>query len=99
MNTILSKDIVKEWGLGSLPETKQVEIVSRIGRIIYQAILVRALDILSEKEQEEFDALLDKDSTTPDDVLAFLQKKIPTFDQLVLEERKILKEDILIPTV
>jgi hypothetical protein len=36
-------------------------------------------------------------ATTPDDVLAFLQKKIPTFDTMVEEERKSLKEDILIP--
>jgi len=98
MNNILSKDIVKEWGLGALPEIKQVEMVERIGRIIYQAILVRALDILSEKEQTEFDDLLNQDSTTPEEVLKFLASKIPTFDQLVLEERASLKEDLLIPT-
>lgn len=97
MNSILSKDVIKEWGLGSLPAIKQVEMVERIGRILYQAILVRSLDILSDDEQTEFDAILDEDSTTPDDVLGFLQKKIPTFDKMVLEERKSLKEDILIP--
>ena len=97
MNTILSKDIIAEWGLGSLPEPKQVEMVERIGRIMYQAILIKALDILSEKEQTEFDLLLDEDSTTPDTVLAFLQKKIPTFERLVRDERKNLKEDLLMP--
>jgi hypothetical protein len=96
MKNILSSDIVKEWGLGSLPESKQVEMVERIGKIIYQALLVRSLDILSEKEQMEFDLLLDEDTTTPDDVLAFLQKKIPTFESIVLEERKNLKNDLLI---
>jgi hypothetical protein len=97
MNVLASKNIVQEWGLGHLPPQKQAEMVERIGRILYQAILVRSLDILSEKEQEEFDALLDINATTPDDVLAFLQKKIPTFDTMVEEERKSLKEDILIP--
>lgn len=97
MNNILSKDIIKEWGLEALPETKQVEMVDRIGRIMYQAILVKSLDILSEKEQTEFDALLDLDTTTPQDVLAFLQTKIPTFEQLIIDERKSLKEDILLP--
>lgn len=97
MNSILSKDVIKEWGLATLPADKQVEMVERIGRILYQAILVRSLDILSEGEQEEFDGILDQDSTTPDDVLAFLQKKIPTFERMVTEERKSLKEDILVP--
>ena len=97
MNNILSNDIVKEWGLQTLSEPKQVEMVDRIGRIMYQAILVRALDILSEKEQTEFDLLLDEDATTPDDVLGFLQSKIPTFEKLVLEERQKLKDDLLVP--
>jgi len=97
MNDILSKDIVKEWGLGALPLEKQIDIVDRVGKMIYQAVLVRALDILSEKEQTEFDLLLDEDTATPQDVLAFLQSKIPTFEQLVLEERQNLKKDLLIP--
>ncbi len=98
MNTALSKDIIQEWGLQSLPPEKQLNIVERIGRIMYQAILVRSLDILSEKEQTEFDLLLDEDTTTPDDVLGFLQKKIPTFEQLIVEERQSLKNDLLLPT-
>ncbi len=81
-----------------MPATEQNTIVERIGRILYQAILVRSLDILSEKEQVEFDELLDMDSTTPDEVLAFLQKKIPTFEKMVDDEKKSLKDDILIPT-
>lgn len=96
MKNTLSSDIIKEWGLGSLPPEKQEEMVERIGRIIYQAILVRSLDILTEKEQDEFDALLDKDETTPDDVMGFLASKIPTFENMVLEERKNLKRDLLI---
>ncbi len=99
MNNILSNDVVKDWGLESLPEPKRLEMVERIGRIMYQAILVRALDILSEKEQEDFDVILDNDATTPDTVLAFLQSKIPTFEQLVKDERQALKDDLLIPKV
>lgn len=98
MKNILSTDIIKEWGLQSLDDAKQVEIVERIGKIMYQALLVRSLDILSEKEQEEFDVLLDQDETTPDDVLSFLQKKIPDFEKMVLEERKSLKADLMINT-
>ncbi len=97
MNTAVSIDVIKEWGLQSLSPEKQEEMVERIGRIMYQAILVRTLDILSEKEQDEFDALLDKDETTPQTVLAFLSSKIPTFEQLLQEEKAALKRDLLIP--
>lgn len=92
----LSKDIIAEWGLTAMSEQDQVNYVERIGRLIYQAILVRSLDILSEVEQQEFDLLLDEDTTTPEDVLKFLQKKIPTFQALLKEEIEKLKEDVVV---
>ena len=97
MNDFLSNEIIKEWGLEPLPKDKQSDVADRIGKMIYQAVLVKALDILSEQEQTEFDQLLDDNATTPQDVLAFLKSKIPTFDQLVLEERQNLKKDLLVP--
>ncbi len=96
MNT-LATDIIQEWGLGSLSSAKQAETVERIGKLVFQAILVRSLDILSAKEQDEFDKLLDIDETTTQDVIAFLHSKIPTFEMLLGEEREKLKMDILIP--
>ncbi len=92
----LSKDIVSEWGLGDLPQEEQIDMVDRIGRLIYQAILVRSLDILSDVEQDEFDLLLNEDATTPEDVVLFLERKIPTFTLLLKEEVAKLKADILI---
>ncbi len=92
----LSKDIISEWGLGELPQEEQIDMVDRIGRLIYQALLVRSLDILSEVEQEEFDLLLDEDTTTPEEVVLFLERKIPTFKLLLKEEVNKLKADILI---
>ena len=93
---ILSKEIIKEWGLSSLPESKQKEIVSQISHILYQAVLVRALDILSADEQDELDSLMEKNATTPQDVMLYLQSKIPTFERMVFEERKNLKEELLV---
>ena len=95
---ILSKDIIKEWGLENLSDMQRMEMTDRIGRIMYQAILVRSLDILSDKEEQELDALLDTDSTTPPRVLAFLKSKIPTFGLLVKEQRQKLKEDLFVST-
>ena len=94
---IFSKNIIKEWNLTNLPLQKQKEMIERIGRILYQAILVRSLDILSQDEQEELDSILDNDNTLPEDIIKFLQSKIPTFDQLVKDERNSLKEDLLMP--
>ena len=54
---------------------------------LYQALLVKSLDILSLEEETQLDSILDNDETTTEQVLAFLKSKIPTFDRLVVEER------------
>ena len=92
----LSKDIIKEWNLGSLSKEEQKVALENIGKMIYQAILVRSLDILSDGEEEELDTLLDKDTTTMADALAFLKKKIPSFDKLVREEISSARQSFLL---
>ncbi len=94
---ILSKDIIKEWGITHLSEDEKDAFIERTSTTLFQAILVRALDILSEKEEEELDYLLDKDTTKTQDILLFLQSKIPTFEMLVEEERQKIKDDTLMP--
>ena len=94
MNT-LSKDIIKEWNLSSASPEEQKSALENIGRILYQAILVKSLDILSDTEEEELDGLLDKDTTTTEDVLKFLKSKIPTFDLLVKKERDNIRQGFL----
>jgi len=96
MTDLLSKEIIQEWGLASLPEEKKKSVSEYIARTMYQAILVRSLDILSSPEQEELDSLLDKNETTPETTLAFLQSKIPTFKMLLKEERENLKRDLFV---
>ncbi|MSU45428.1 MAG: hypothetical protein EXS47_02250 [Candidatus Zambryskibacteria bacterium] len=96
MNELISKEIIDYCKIGSLPKEDQVEMIERFGRIIYQAILVKSLDILSEKEQTSLDLLLDEDKTTTNDVLNFLKLKIPTFDILLEDERMNLKDDLFV---
>jgi|GEM_PF-3557767 len=89
----VSTQTINDWGLSSLTEAQGIEAVDTIGRLIYQAVLVRSLSILSEKEEKELDDLLDKDETTPKEVLAYLQSKIRNFGEIVKEERDNLKKE------
>ncbi|MFZ2521935.1 MAG: hypothetical protein WAX44_02320 [Minisyncoccia bacterium] len=92
----LSKDIINEWDLGTLSKERKTDVVSRISRVLFQALMVRSLDILSDSEQSELDDLMSQDSTTSEDVLIFLKSKIPTFSVLVKEERESLKRSMQI---
>lgn len=91
-----SHTIEKEWGIADLPPDKRDKAVRDLGLMLYQAMLVRSLDILSVKEQEALDELLEVDTTTTEEVLKFLKSKIPTFDLLLREEKEKIKEDVVI---
>jgi hypothetical protein len=90
----LTKEIKDSWNLGNIPEDKKTVILEKVGLALLQALLVKSLDILSEDEQEELDKIMDANTTTPEEILRFLNLKIPTFKALVNEERENLKREI-----
>jgi hypothetical protein len=87
---------IQEWGLQNRSPEEQADYIERIGRLVYQALLVRSLDLLTDEEQTELDLLLDEEHTTAEDVLVFLASKIPTFEILRKEEIEKIKKDILV---
>ncbi len=82
--------------MSSKSELEQASEILRLGKTMYQAVLVKSLEILSVEEEDELDRLLDLDTTTTETVLRFLKSKIPTFDLLVIEERQKLKEGMVV---
>lgn len=86
MQPILTQNIVKELGLEALSEDKQVEILEKIGQIIFQSVLIRVMDIMSEEDKDEFDELLGVKADDTEAVLGFLQGKVPNLDEIVKEE-------------
>ncbi len=91
----INPEIIRDWKLEHLSAEEQLDVLDRVGRLLYQAVLVRSLDILSEKEQGELDTLLDEEETTSADVYAFLNTKIEKFGDLVFEEREELRKTLI----
>ncbi len=78
------KNLIAELGLADLPEDKKTEMILKIGNIIQQNILLRILSELSEKDKTEFDKVLAQGDDRK--ILAWLQAKLPNFDELVKDE-------------
>jgi hypothetical protein len=88
----MMKVIISEWSLDNLPEDQQMEMVDKIGDLVYQSVLLKAVDMLDENGAEEFDTLVDTPGTDAPKVLAFFEKRIPNFDELVAGEVKAIKD-------
>jgi hypothetical protein len=88
----INKNIVVTLGINTLPVEQQKETMERLGTIVYQEVMLRALDILTEEDKDEFEKLIEKDPN-PETMFGFLSEKIPNLEEIVIEEAKKLKEE------
>ncbi|MEA2112700.1 MAG: DUF5663 domain-containing protein [Patescibacteria group bacterium] len=96
MNDIFNQNIIKYLHLENLDEAKQEKTLLRIGKVIYQAMMLRIMEILTEEEQKEFEKVLDEvgtDENRQSEVIDFLKSKIPNLDEISKEEITKLKEE------
>lgn len=92
MDTSMRDVLIKTYNLGSLPQDQQDTTIEQIGSLIFQAILIRVIPMLSESKQGELEKLL-AESATPEGLLAFLNKEIPNFNEIVGEEAENFKKE------
>lgn len=88
MNTgqILQTNIVKSLGLDGLPPEKQEKALLKIGEIVFQRVMIRAVEELNEKDRVEFYTVLNAKTVSQEAVLDFLRIHLPNFDTLLSEE-------------
>ena len=88
----INKNIVLTLGINTLPVEQQKEAMERLGSIVYQEVMLRVLDILTEEDKDLFEKLIEKDPN-PETMFGFLSDKIPNLDEIVKEEAEKLREE------
>jgi hypothetical protein len=81
----INNNILTILGIETMPAELQQEATERLGGIVYQKAILRALDIMTDEEDGEFEKLLEKDPD-PEAIFTFLSMKIPTIAAIVTEE-------------
>lgn len=92
----LNQNIIQHFGLEGLGPKKQEETILRIGKLIYQKVMIRAMELLDDKAQDEFDKFLNalpKNENAQDKIMEFLKIKIPNLDEITKEEVAKLKKE------
>ncbi len=92
MDSELRKAIVKELGLEALSPADQDSAIERIGAVVFQKVLMRAFEQLSDADRLELEKAV-SDPSKPEVLFTFLQAKVPNFDQLIKEELANFKAD------
>ena len=86
MNPI-KDNIIKDLELNKLSPEEQEETLLRVGNIIYQNVLMRVLEVMPDKDQDEFEKILDGNGSA-EEIFTFLKNKNPNFEQIIMEESK-----------
>lgn len=88
----IRKNIIELFNINNLPEEKQEETITRIGKIIFQSVLLKVLPILSEEELAQYEKLLEE-NVDADVLLDFFFEKIPGFLEIIAEESENFRKD------
>ncbi|MDP2788690.1 MAG: DUF5663 domain-containing protein [bacterium] len=85
MNTTIQKSIAEILEAENLLPEEVEELLLRVGALIYQNVMTRAVESLTDEEQNKFEKILDKQSE-PEEIFTFLKNKVPGFEEIIKEE-------------
>ena len=92
MSTI-KENLVEMFELDKLPPEKALEMIDRLSKLVFQAVLVRALPLLSEEDFNEYERIIDTNEGG-EVLFKFLGQKVPDFENMVKEETENLKKEL-----
>ncbi|MEI7765542.1 MAG: DUF5663 domain-containing protein [bacterium] len=93
MSTI-KENLFDLFQLDKMPPEKGLEMLDRLAKLVFQAVLVRVLPMLSEEEMTEYERIVDSKEEGGDALFIFLSKVVPEFDKIVAEESEILRMEL-----
>jgi hypothetical protein len=88
----IRENIISLFDIDKLPDQEQEEMISKIGKIIFESVLTRVLPMLSENELTEYEGLIEN-KALPNEVMNFLISKIPSFVEIVIEESENFRKE------
>lgn len=89
----IKKTLMDLFELEKLPPEKAAEMVERMAKLVFQAVLVRVLPTLSEKYLAEYEKIADGKEGA-EVLFQFFIEKVPNFEKMIAEEAEGLREEL-----
>ena len=90
MNPI-QQNIISALELDKLTHEERQETIIRVGALIYQNVLMRVMEMMTEADQDEFEKMLDNNAK-PEEIFMFLKNKVSDFEKIIDEEANKFKD-------
>lgn len=88
----INNNIIKILGIDTLPVEQQKDMMEKLGAIVYQEVMLRALDLMTEEDKDAFEKVISENGD-PEAMFSFLAEKIPNIEAIVTEESEKLREE------
>jgi hypothetical protein len=85
----LKENIIAQLGLQELPEDKRAELLDQMAQLVERRVMLRLIDQLSEDDVAAIAELEER----PEELLAFMAKKVPDISVLISEEAEKVKAE------
>lgn len=85
-------NIIKEFGLETLPEEEQKEIISRMTESLIKRIIVDTLGKLSDENIKKFEEL--QENASQEEIDTFLKSNINNYEQVVQKTTEEFKDEM-----
>lgn len=95
ISDLVNQDILTSMGLGDLPQEEKDKLINGMIHDVQARIIDRCMQKLSDEEKLELDGMLQEPVKNKDAILAFFREKIPTFDDIVLDEVVEFKHEMI----
>jgi hypothetical protein len=89
----MQKTIVDLFELDTMAPEKAAETAQRLGKLIFQSVLVRVLPLLSDKDMSAYEKIVDS-KEGGEAVFEFLSQKVPDFESIIMEEAESLRAEL-----
>jgi hypothetical protein len=91
MNDEFNKKIIKDFGLENIDSREQERMIEKIGNLLFESVVERAVDEMDEDATNDFDGVITEAGNDYQKIISFLKSRVPEFDKIVSEELSRLK--------
>lgn len=91
MDENFKKKIAEDFGLGNMDSREQERMIEKIGNLLFESVVERAVDMMDEPTMNDFDRTIQNAGSDYQKVISFLKERVEGFDEIVAEEMSRLK--------
>lgn len=88
----INDSIIIILGIDKLPVDEQKDTMEKLGAIVYQEVMLRVLEVMSDEDKNTFENIV-ATNPDPESMFKYLAEKVPNIDEIVKEEAIKLRDD------